>query len=166
MWFEASLGSAPEAYFVNNKEEKMSTVTSTQVSRNSVAAGVVAGLGGGLLFGIMMAVQGMLPMVGMLVRQENSVVGFVVHMAISAILGGIYGIVAGRLPVSWGVAVVGGAVYGVVWWVLGALILMPLMLGMSQMVLALGGPQWMSLVGHLVFGVVTGVLFLLLKDRL
>jgi hypothetical protein len=97
----------------------MSTITSTQVSRNSVTAGVIAGLGGGLLFGIMMAVQGMLPMVGMLVRQESSVIGFVVHMVISAIIGGIYGIIAGRLPASWGIAIVGGAVYGVIWWVLG-----------------------------------------------
>ncbi|GAB4549535.1 MAG: hypothetical protein Kow0063_44360 [Anaerolineae bacterium] len=143
----------------------MSTVTSVQVSKNSVVAGVVAGLGGGLLFGAMMAMQGMLPMVGMLVRQESSVVGFVVHMVISAIIGGGYGLVASRLPASWSSAIVGGAVYGVVWWVLGALILMPLMLGMAQMVLVLGGPQWMSLIGHLVFGVVTGILFLLLRDR-
>jgi hypothetical protein len=44
---------------------------------------VVAGLAGGLLFGIMMYMGGMLPMVGMLVRQESTWVGFIVHMVIS-----------------------------------------------------------------------------------
>jgi hypothetical protein len=44
--------------------------------------------------------------------------------------------------------------------VLGALILMPLMLGMSAMVLQIGGDQWMSLIGHLIYGVVTGLAFL------
>jgi uncharacterized membrane protein YagU involved in acid resistance len=61
---------------------------------------------------------------------------------------------------------IAGALYGVVWWVLGALILMPLMLGMTQMILAIGGPQWMSLLGHIVYGVVTGLLFVLLRGRL
>jgi hypothetical protein len=31
------------------------------------------------------------------------------------------------------------------------------MLGMGQMVFVLGGPQWKSLLGHVVFGAVTGM---------
>jgi hypothetical protein len=42
---------------------------------------------------------------------------------------------------------------------------MPLMLGMSAMVLQIGGDQWMSLLGHLIFGVVTGLVFLPLSKR-
>jgi hypothetical protein len=48
----------------------------------------------------------------------------------------------------------------VIWWILGALLLMPLMLGMREMVLVIGGAQWMSLVGHLLYGVVTGLVFI------
>ena len=45
------------------------------------------------MFGIMMGMMDMLPMAGMLVRQENAVIGFIVHMLISAIFGAIYGLV-------------------------------------------------------------------------
>ena len=44
--------------------------------------------------------------------------------------------------------------------------MMPLMLGMTHMVFAVGGPQWLSLLGHLIYGVVTGLLFVPLKERL
>jgi hypothetical protein len=40
------------------------------------------------------------------------------------------------------------------------------MLGMTQMVFVIGGPQWMSLVGHIIYGVVTGILFVPLSRRL
>jgi uncharacterized membrane protein YagU involved in acid resistance len=126
-----------------------------------IKKGVIAGLAGGVVFGIMMAMMGMLPMVGMLIGVENAIVGFIVHLVISAFIGAVYGIVIGRFSNTWPVALVGGAVNGVVWWVLGALILMPLMLGMSEMVFSIGQPQWMSLLGHLIYGEVTAAVMLL-----
>jgi uncharacterized membrane protein YagU involved in acid resistance len=132
----------------------------------AIKAGAIAGLGGGLVFGILMGMMGMLPMVGMLVGQENAVVGFIVHMIISAFIGATFGVIAARLLSGWAPAIIGGGVYGMVWWVLGALIMMPLMLGMTQMVFVIGGPQWMSLMGHVIYGVVTGILFVPLSRRL
>jgi uncharacterized membrane protein YagU involved in acid resistance len=144
-----------------------STIDATQSSSSSklATAGAIAGLVGGLVFGIMMGMMNMLPMVGMLVRQENAMVGFVVHMAISAILGAIYGIVIGRFPNNATTALIGGIVNGVVWWILGALVLMPLFLGMTQMVFVIGQAQWMSLLGHLIFGLVTAFVFIPLTKR-
>jgi uncharacterized membrane protein YagU involved in acid resistance len=144
-----------------------STIDATQSSSSSklATAGAIAGLVGGLVFGIMMGMMNMLPMVGMLVRQENAMVGFVVHMAISAILGAIYGIVIGRFPNNATTALIGGIVNGVVWWILGALVLMPLFLGMTQMVFVIGQAQWMSLLGHLIFGLVTAFVFIPLAKR-
>ncbi len=135
----------------------MTTTVSSTANRSltsSLIAGAIAGLGGG-----------MLPMVAMLVGSESAAVGFIVHMAISAFIGAVYGVAASRLPQTTGVAIGAGALNGVIWWVLGALILMPLMLGMSAMVLQIGGDQWMSLVGHLIFGIVTGLVFLPLSKR-
>jgi uncharacterized membrane protein YagU involved in acid resistance len=145
----------------------ISTIDATQSSSSSklATAGAIAGLVGGLVFGIMMGMMNMLPMVGMLVRQENAMVGFVVHMAISAILGAIYGIVIGRFPNNATTALIGGIVNGVVWWILGALVLMPLFLGMTQMVFVIGQAQWMSLLGHLIFGLVTAFVFIPLAKR-
>jgi uncharacterized membrane protein YagU involved in acid resistance len=130
-----------------------------------VQKGALAGLAGGLVFGAMMAMQDMLPMVGMLVRMESALVGFIVHMLISAFAGAIFGLLVVRLPAGWGAALGAGAVYGVIWWIAGALILMPLMLGMPEMVFQIGEMQWMSLIGHLVFGLVTAVVFVLLARR-
>ncbi|MCI0521582.1 MAG: hypothetical protein L0Z70_15165 [Chloroflexi bacterium] len=130
-----------------------------------VTAGAIAGLAGGVVFGMMMGMMGMLPMVGMLVRQENAVIGFIVHMIISAFIGAVYGLVAGRLALNAVSALVGGVINGVVWWVLGALALMPLLLGMTQMIFVIGQAQWMSLLGHLIYGLVTSFAFLPLARR-
>jgi uncharacterized membrane protein YagU involved in acid resistance len=146
----------------------MTTAVNNTTNRSltsSLIAGALAGLVGGAVFGLMMAMMGMLPMVAMLVGSESAALGFIVHMAISAFIGAVYGVVASRLPQSTGVAIGAGAINGVIWWVLGALILMPLMLGMSAMVLQIGGDQWMSLLGHLIFGVVTALVFLPLSKR-
>lgn len=128
-------------------------------------SGTIAGLAGGAVFGMMMGMMGMLPMVGMLIRQENAVVGFIVHMLISAFIGAVYGLVAGRFAVNATSALIGGIINGVVWWVLGALVMMPLMLGMSQMVFVIGQAQWMSLLGHIIYGLVTAFVFIPLVKR-
>lgn len=134
-------------------------------STKLAVSGAIAGLAGGAVFGMMMMMMGMLPMVGMLVRQENAVVGLMVHMLISAFIGAVYGLVAGRFAINATNALIGGIINGVIWWVLGALVLMPLMLGMSQMVFAIGQAQLMSLMGHLIYGLVTAFVFIPLVKR-
>ncbi len=56
-----------------------------------------------------------------------------------------------------------GALWGLVWWVLGGLILMPVLLGMPPFA-SLRMPEMRpvaigSLVGHLIFGVILGLGF-------
>ncbi len=131
----------------------------------SVIQGVTAALIGGSVFGVQMAVGGMLPMLAQMVGSQNPVVGFVMHLMISAIIGAVYGVIAPRLPAGWLVAIGAGIVYGVIWWVLGALVMMPLMLGMTDMVFQIGDMQWMSLVGHVIFGIVTAGFFTLIQRR-
>ncbi len=147
----------------------MTTAVSSKGTRSlvsSIIAGGIAGLGGGVVFGMMMAMMGMLPMIAMLVKSQSAFVGLLVHMVISVGIGAFYGLVASRLPKTTGVGIVAGAVNGMVWWVLGALILMPLMLGMGAMVLKIGQTQWLSLMGHVIYGIVTGLLFIPLSKRL
>lgn len=128
--------------------------------------GAVSGLVGGLVFGMLMGMMNMLPMVAMLIKSENAVVGFVVHLGISAGIGASFGLIMAFIPLQGRVGtVVAGMIYGVVWWIFGALILMPLMLGMSEMVLKIGSTQWLSLMGHVIYGVVAGIAFIFLKQR-
>lgn len=125
--------------------------------------GVLAGLAGGLVFGALMAMMGMLPMVAMLVGSTSAVVGAVVHLVISAGLGMLFALVVPSL--STGMMVVVGAVYGVVWWVLGPLLIMPTLLGMTQMIFTVDSAALMSLVGHVLFGVVAAGVLLALRRR-
>lgn len=107
------------------------------------------------MFGVMMTMMDMMDMVAALASSSSIVVGWIVHLAISAAFGVAYAAVAGtraaRTPVAAGI----GAVYGVIAWIVGALLAMPLMMGMTPFML--GEMQMMSLVGHLMFGVVLGV---------
>jgi uncharacterized membrane protein YagU involved in acid resistance len=133
--------------------------------------GALAGIAGGIVFGVLMAMMGMLPMVGMLIGLNNAVVGFLVHLVNSAIIGGIFGVLAWQIADKIGPVLAAGVIYGVVWWVLGALLIMPLWLSvtadpmMRDMVFVIGTPQWMSLLGHVLFGLVTAAVLYGLRRR-
>ncbi|MHA7277937.1 hypothetical protein ACX80O_15690, partial [Arthrobacter sp. Hz1] len=47
-----------------------------------VMAGVIGGLAGGAVFGVLMAVMGMLPMIASLVGSDSAVIGLGVHLVI------------------------------------------------------------------------------------
>jgi uncharacterized membrane protein YagU involved in acid resistance len=142
-----------------------STLSTQKLDVRTLWLGAIAGIIGGVPFGILMGMMGMMPMIGMLVRVDSAFVGVLVHTAISAITGAIYGFFAVRFPLTWRNAVLGGLIYGVIWWVLGALILMPAILGMFQNIFVIGQMQWMSLMGHIIFGVVLALSFVWLYRR-
>jgi uncharacterized membrane protein YagU involved in acid resistance len=126
-----------------------------------VIGGVVGGILGGLVFGAMMGLMGMLPMVASVVGSNSPVVGFVYHMFNSVIIGAVFGLIFGAWSRTYGQGAVWGLLYGVIWWVLGPLVLMPIFLGMGtpQFGMALTPPMLMSLVGHLLYGLITGLVY-------
>ncbi len=128
--------------------------------------GVIAGIVGGIVFGVMMGMMGMLSMVAGLVGSSSAVVGFLVHIVISAIIGAGYGLLFGGVTTGWGAALGWGALYGVIWWFLGPLLIMPTMMGMGPQLTPAGMSGAIpSLIGHIVYGVVTGATFLWLVRR-
>ncbi|MEW6402311.1 MAG: hypothetical protein AB1649_10960 [Chloroflexota bacterium] len=141
------------------------TYSLTKINTRNLALGAIGGLAGGVPFGMMMAMMGMMPMIGMLIRVENATVGWIVHLVISVVVGALYGHFAPAFSKTWKSATIAGVVYGVIWWVLGALILMPAILGMFQMIFVIGQPQWMSLIGHIVYTTITAWVFKALIDR-
>lgn len=146
--------------------------------RSRTAAGIIAGLMAGLAFGIMMTLMkaptpdgGRIPMmmmVAMVVRSESLLVGWLYHLLNSAIIGVLFAFTLGTAAdASPGRSVALGAAWGVVWWVLGALILMPLLLGMPVFA-ALRMPPMRSvaagsLAGHLIYGVILGLAYFRLR---
>ena len=136
------------------------TSTSAPLTQR-IVGGVIGGIVGGLVFGAMMAMMGMLPMVASVVGNKSAVIGFLYHMFNSVIIGALFGLVFGAFSHSYDQGALFGLIYGVIWWVLGPLILMPLMLGMGgpQFGMAFTPPMLMSLVGHLAYGLITGLVY-------
>ncbi|MFV2197068.1 hypothetical protein [Nocardiopsis sp. LOL_012] len=115
--------------------------------------GAAAGLVGGVVFGVLMALTGMLPMVAMLVGSESVVAGAIVHLAISAVFGAVFGIIAGAFADRVWSVLGAGLAFGLVLWVLGGLMAMPALLGMAMF--PMGQTSMMSLMGHVLYGLVT-----------
>jgi len=125
--------------------------------------GIVGGLAGGVVFGLLMAMMGMIGMVAQLVGSSSAAVGWIVHLAISAFIGASFAVLLGSLAKTLVPAALVGMGYGVVWWVLGALLIMPAQLGMP--VFELNTTAWQSLMGHLLFGLVLGIVYSVLARR-
>jgi uncharacterized membrane protein YagU involved in acid resistance len=131
-----------------------------------IVGGVVGGVAGGLVFGAMMAAMGMLPMVASVVESKSALIGFLYHMFNSVVIGAIFGLLFGAQSRTYGLGAALGLLYGVIWWVLGPMILMPLMLGMGlQFSVAFTPPMLMSLVGHLLYGLITGLVYVAYTHR-
>lgn len=138
------------------------------MNTRTLVRGVYGGLAGGVVFGAMMGMMGMLPMIGKMVGSPHALVGFLVHMVNSAIIGAGFAVVFGRVADGVGAGLFSGLLYGSVWWFLGPLTLMPLFLGMGL------GVNWNataavamlpSLAGHLMYGAILGTVFAWSRER-
>ncbi|MGV8896311.1 MAG: hypothetical protein ACOH10_04010 [Rhodoglobus sp.] len=118
-------------------------------------AGIVGGVAGGIAFGILMAMMGMLPMIAAMVGSTSAVVGFIVHIGMSIMIGlGLTVLFGNLLLTSYPRGIVVGLGYGAVWWVLGPLMVMPMMFGMP--LFTIDTPALFSLMGHLIYGAILG----------
>ena len=144
----------------------MSTATHSMTlssATHRVVYGVVGGLAGGVVFGVLMQMMGMIPMVAQLVGSSAVAVGWIVHLAISSFIGATFALLFGSLAKTLLPAALFGMAYGMVWWVLGALLMMPARLGMP--VFEFNTTAWQSLMGHLLYGLVLGLVFAALVRR-
>lgn len=121
-----------------------------------VLGGVLGGIAGGLIFGMLMAMMGMLPMIASLVGSSSAVVGFLIHIMISIGLGlGLTVMFGNTLLTSYPRGLLFGIGYVVIWWVLGPLLVMPVMLGMASF--TFGATILPSLMGHMIYGAILGI---------
>ncbi|MGE4112986.1 MAG: hypothetical protein AB7G36_02315 [Candidatus Nanopelagicales bacterium] len=140
-----------------------STAAQPSTAIRSISAGVVGGLAGGVVFGMMMQMMDSIPMIAALVGSDSIAVGWLVHLAISAFIGGLFGLLLTGRSLGIGAWTGLGLVYGVVWWVLGPLLLMPAKLGMP--LFQVNDMVWKSLMGHMIFGIVLGLVTALILRR-
>lgn len=132
----------------------------------AVGRGALAGLIGGGVFTAVMVQVGLLSSVARLIGSTSAVTGLVVHLLIANAIGITYGLLFRRQSYDAGSALGWGLSYGVFWWLMGPLTVMPLLLGSP--------PQWTAeaaaaafpaLIGHLGYGAALGLVFYRLERR-
>lgn len=132
----------------------------------SLGWGATASVAGGLLFSLILLATGVLPNVAGMMGSSSVALGFVVHMGISTLIGMSYGLLFRDEAPDAGSGVAWGLLYGLAWWFIGPLTLMPILLGDPFVWTAQAAGNLLPfLIGHLIYGAATAGAFLLLERR-
>lgn len=130
-----------------------------------IVLGIIAGLSAGLVnAGLLAALTGPRAM-GVLSGAEEPATGLVIHLILSALSGITYAWLFNPIPDSDAEGLASGLAYGLLWWMILSLNLIPIVLG--------EGPQWEveavasafpALVGYLFQGAIVGLGYPILYD--
>ena len=132
----------------------------------SLGWGALAGLGGGLLSAPILVATGVLSKVAGLETTLSGVGGLTVHLVVSALVGMTYGLLFRNEASSLGLGVAWGWLFGLIWWYLGQITLLPLLLtGICDWRAEAVAALLPSLMGLLVYGAGTAFIFLSLERR-
>jgi hypothetical protein len=97
---------------------------------------------------------------------SSAMLGFAVHLGISALIGMSYGVLFRHEAPDFGSGIAWGMLYGLAWWFVGPLTLMPILLGEPFVwTTEAAGLLLPSLIGHLIYGAATAGAFLMLERR-
>ena len=92
----------------------------------AVVVGGLAGIVGGWVFGKWMAGMNVYPLIAGLVNSDSYMVGMTLHFMIAVIIGASFGLLFQRDVRGYGSNLGWGMAYGMLWWFLGPLTIMPL----------------------------------------
>src|SRR5437868_3628633 len=137
--------------------------------RSRIGAAAVAGLIAGLLCAMSLVgaktPDGMsaISVYGNLIGSPTIAAGFIVNVIDAAIIGALFGWLLGMRANTMARALVWGLIYGFVWWIIGGLIVVPMIMGLPAFApltqSSLHAMAWGGLFGHLVFGLILGAAF-------
>jgi hypothetical protein len=132
----------------------------------SLEWGALAGLVGGVASTPILLATGVLPTIAGLDTRLSSFGGLLIHLLVSALIGMSYGLLFRNEASSVGLGIAWGWVFGMIWWYVGPMTLLPLMLtGVCDWSTDAASALLPSLMGHLIYGAVTASTFLLLEHR-
>ena len=132
-----------------------------------VQALVVGGVGGLLgawvfLWGIETA--GFFPLVAGMVGMRSAAAGGLLHYLIGLVIAMTFALLFHRNVLGAGTALIWGMGYGVLWWILGPLTLLPLFTHSPiQWTVEAARANYSSLVAHLLYGAVVGLVYALVN---
>lgn len=150
--------------------ESIDTAAS-RMNHDPVIAGGIAGFFAGAMFGAMMSATTMMENVAALIGMESLAAGWMLHFLISILVALLYvGLVSNERIARYAARPSTGAglgvVYGITLWIVGVVYVMPLWLGaVTPATPTVPNLEWMSFVGHLIYGVFLGALYPLLRSH-
>lgn len=132
----------------------------------SLSWGALAGLIGGLVSLPVMIATGVLPKVAGVDSSFVGLRGLAIHLLVSSLIGMTYGLLFRTEAASAGNGIAWGWLFGLIWWYLGPMTLLPLLLtGVCDWSTDAASALLPSLLGHLIYGAVTALIFFLLDRR-
>ena len=130
----------------------------------SLRWGALAGLVGGLVASPILFATGVLSSVVGLDTHLSGFNGFLVNMLVSSLIGMTYGLLFRHEAPNLGLGVMWGWLFGLIWWYIGPMTLLPLLLtGECDWRASAASALLPTLTGHLLFGATTALIFLLLE---
>jgi hypothetical protein len=132
----------------------------------STGWGAIAGLVGGLISLPIMAATGVLPKIAGLDGGFGGMRGLLAHLVVSVGIGMTYGLLFRNEAPSLALGIPWGFVFGLIWWYVGPLTLLPLLLtGVYDWRASAASALLPSLIGHLIYGGATAFTFIWLERR-
>jgi hypothetical protein len=132
----------------------------------SLGWGALGGLAGGVVSSPIMLQTGVLSRVAGFGTNFTTLHSLALHLVISSLIGMTFGILFRNEAPSLGAGVSWGWLFGLIWWYLGPMTLLPLLLtGECDWSADAASRLLPSLIGHLLFGAVTAFVFFLLERR-
>lgn len=130
----------------------------------SCCAGAVGGISAGLVNGSIIVSLGRMAEIAERFGAPSVGFAFFMHLLFSALMGTGFGPCCDKWTSDIRRSLIAGFVYGIAWWALAALVVMPLRLGEPLNALSVMS-TWPLLVGHALFGLVLGLVYRFAKDR-
>ncbi len=126
----------------------------------AIVGGTLAGIAGGWAFGKWMEQVNFFPLIAGLVGSTSKMIGESLHFLFAVIIGISFAFLFQREARGYGSSMACGTAYGIFWWFLGPLTLLPLW-SRSPMDWSTNHAQALfgSLIGHIVYGVIVGLLY-------
>ena len=113
-----------------------------------------------------MIATGVLPKIAGLDTPLSIFRALLLHLLVSALIGMTFGLLFRRESSSIGLGVMWGWLFGVIWWYLGPMTFLPLLLtGEIDWRASTASALLPSLMAHLIYGATTALVFLLLERR-
>jgi hypothetical protein len=132
----------------------------------AIIGGALAGIAGGWVFGRWMEQVNFYSVIASLVGSTSSMVGNALHYLFAALIGASFGVLFQRDLRGYGSSMTWGMAYGIFWWFLGPLTILPLLLGKPlDWSYIHASAEFGPLIGNIMTGLIIG-LFYSVVDRL